>query len=159
MCAERKPIISECFFRKFIFSVFQGAFTFQGSMIDMPLLKQAQNIVTLATSIKEKWSGKWGSHQVGGTYTVGFLKTNHNTQGNLWACQIGTFLHLQFMLITITFVVVNALASESSKNELSSFWFQVYDFIVHECVIKCGLTTSQGAKIVGEDWLWGKVRS
>ncbi|XP_074185592.1 citramalyl-CoA lyase, mitochondrial isoform X2 [Rhinolophus sinicus] len=32
----------------------QGAFTFQGSMIDMPLLKQAQNIVTLATSIKQK---------------------------------------------------------------------------------------------------------
>uniref|UniRef100_A0A667FFG4 Citramalyl-CoA lyase n=1 Tax=Lynx canadensis TaxID=61383 RepID=A0A667FFG4_LYNCA len=32
----------------------KGAFTFQGSMIDMPLLKQAQNIVTLATSIKEK---------------------------------------------------------------------------------------------------------
>ncbi|XP_055398913.1 citramalyl-CoA lyase, mitochondrial isoform X1 [Bubalus kerabau] len=31
-----------------------GAFTFRGSMIDMPLLKQAQNIVTLATSIKEK---------------------------------------------------------------------------------------------------------
>uniref|UniRef100_G3QUG3 Citramalyl-CoA lyase, mitochondrial n=1 Tax=Gorilla gorilla gorilla TaxID=9595 RepID=G3QUG3_GORGO len=38
----------------FVFSVFQGAFTFQGSMIDMPLLKQAQNTVTLATSIKEK---------------------------------------------------------------------------------------------------------
>lgn len=32
----------------------KGAFTFQGSMIDMPLLKQAQNIVTLATAIKEK---------------------------------------------------------------------------------------------------------
>nr|KAF6460120.1 citramalyl-CoA lyase [Molossus molossus] len=32
----------------------KGAFTFQGSMIDMPLLKQAQNIVTLATSIKKK---------------------------------------------------------------------------------------------------------
>ncbi|XP_055965677.1 citramalyl-CoA lyase, mitochondrial [Sorex fumeus] len=32
----------------------KGAFTFQGSMIDMPLLKQAQNIVTLATFIKEK---------------------------------------------------------------------------------------------------------
>uniref|UniRef100_A0A2I3RKH6 Citramalyl-CoA lyase n=2 Tax=Pan troglodytes TaxID=9598 RepID=A0A2I3RKH6_PANTR len=32
----------------------KGAFTFQGSMIDMPLLKQAQNTVTLATSIKEK---------------------------------------------------------------------------------------------------------
>ncbi|MXQ89771.1 hypothetical protein E5288_WYG011585 [Bos mutus] len=32
----------------------KGAFTFRGSMIDMPLLKQAQNIVTLATSIKEK---------------------------------------------------------------------------------------------------------
>ncbi|XP_077926261.1 citramalyl-CoA lyase, mitochondrial isoform X4 [Halichoerus grypus] len=32
----------------------KGAFTFQGSMIDKPLLKQAQNIVTLATSIKEK---------------------------------------------------------------------------------------------------------
>ncbi|XP_044635692.1 citramalyl-CoA lyase, mitochondrial isoform X5 [Equus asinus] len=36
----------------------KGAFTFQGSMIDMPLLKQAQNIVTLATSIKEKSSVK-----------------------------------------------------------------------------------------------------
>ncbi|XP_055465677.1 citramalyl-CoA lyase, mitochondrial isoform X2 [Psammomys obesus] len=32
----------------------KGAFTFRGSMIDMPLLKQAQNTVTLATSIKEK---------------------------------------------------------------------------------------------------------
>ncbi|XP_040847474.1 citramalyl-CoA lyase, mitochondrial [Ochotona curzoniae] len=32
----------------------KGAFTFQGSMIDMPLLKQAQNIVTLATAVKEK---------------------------------------------------------------------------------------------------------
>ncbi|KAM3933560.1 LOW QUALITY PROTEIN: citramalyl-CoA lyase, mitochondrial [Leptodactylus fuscus] len=30
----------------------KGAFTFHGSMIDMPLLKQAQNIVTLATAIK-----------------------------------------------------------------------------------------------------------
>lgn len=66
---------------------------------------------------------------------MGCLKTNHNTQGDLCACQIGTFLHLQFMLITIIFVVVNALASESSKNELSSFWFQVQDFIVHESVI------------------------
>lgn len=43
------------------------------------------------------------------------------------------------MLIIIIFVVVNALASESSKNELSSFWFQVYDFIVHECVIDVDL--------------------
>ncbi|XP_051016957.1 citramalyl-CoA lyase, mitochondrial [Acomys russatus] len=32
----------------------KGAFTFRGIMIDMPLLKQAQNIVTLATSVKEK---------------------------------------------------------------------------------------------------------
>uniref|UniRef100_A0A8C3M4C2 Citramalyl-CoA lyase, mitochondrial n=1 Tax=Geospiza parvula TaxID=87175 RepID=A0A8C3M4C2_GEOPR len=32
----------------------KGAFTFRGSMIDMPLLKQAQNIVTLATAIKKK---------------------------------------------------------------------------------------------------------
>ncbi|XP_006851595.1 PREDICTED: citrate lyase subunit beta-like protein, mitochondrial [Chrysochloris asiatica] len=32
----------------------KGAFTFQGSMIDMPLLKQAQNIITLAIAIKEK---------------------------------------------------------------------------------------------------------
>ncbi|XP_048710150.2 citramalyl-CoA lyase, mitochondrial isoform X3 [Caretta caretta] len=32
----------------------KGTFTFQGSMIDMPLLKQAQNIVTLATAIKKK---------------------------------------------------------------------------------------------------------
>ncbi|XP_074839234.1 citramalyl-CoA lyase, mitochondrial isoform X2 [Carettochelys insculpta] len=31
----------------------KGAFTFHGSMIDMPLLKQAQNIVTLATAIKK----------------------------------------------------------------------------------------------------------
>uniref|UniRef100_UPI00398F5281 citramalyl-CoA lyase, mitochondrial isoform X1 n=2 Tax=Pristiophorus japonicus TaxID=55135 RepID=UPI00398F5281 len=31
----------------------KGAFTLHGSMIDMPSLKQAQNIVTLATSIKE----------------------------------------------------------------------------------------------------------
>uniref|UniRef100_A0A8V0XPS2 Citramalyl-CoA lyase, mitochondrial n=1 Tax=Gallus gallus TaxID=9031 RepID=A0A8V0XPS2_CHICK len=31
-----------------------GAFTFRGSMIDMPLLKQARNIVTLATAIKKK---------------------------------------------------------------------------------------------------------
>ncbi|XP_063809298.1 LOW QUALITY PROTEIN: citramalyl-CoA lyase, mitochondrial [Pseudophryne corroboree] len=30
----------------------KGAFTFHGSMIDMPLLKQAQNIVTLARAIK-----------------------------------------------------------------------------------------------------------
>lgn len=81
VCAERKPIISEHSFRKFVFSVFQGAFTFQGSMIDMPLLKQAQNIVTLATSIKEKWSVQCSSHQVGWTYTVGFLKTHRTTQG------------------------------------------------------------------------------
>ncbi|XP_064413716.1 citramalyl-CoA lyase, mitochondrial isoform X4 [Latimeria chalumnae] len=32
----------------------KGAFTFHGSMIDMPLLKQAQNVVTLATAIKGK---------------------------------------------------------------------------------------------------------
>ncbi|XP_066872805.1 citramalyl-CoA lyase, mitochondrial isoform X2 [Kogia breviceps] len=32
----------------------KGAFTFQGSVIDMPLLKQAQNTVRLAISIKEK---------------------------------------------------------------------------------------------------------
>uniref|UniRef100_A0A8D2Q1P5 Citramalyl-CoA lyase, mitochondrial n=1 Tax=Varanus komodoensis TaxID=61221 RepID=A0A8D2Q1P5_VARKO len=32
----------------------KGAFTFRGSMIDMPLLKQARNIVTLATAIKKK---------------------------------------------------------------------------------------------------------
>ncbi|KAJ6660895.1 hypothetical protein lerEdw1_017052, partial [Lerista edwardsae] len=44
----------EVFFKKLIFSVLQGAFTFRGSMIDMPLLKQAQNIVTLATAVKEK---------------------------------------------------------------------------------------------------------
>ena len=30
-------------------SVFQGAFTFRGNMIDMPLLKQAQNYVQLQT--------------------------------------------------------------------------------------------------------------
>lgn len=46
---ERKPSLS-----KSAFSILQGAFTFQGSMIDMPLLKQAQNIVTLATAVKEK---------------------------------------------------------------------------------------------------------
>ncbi|XP_030642701.1 citramalyl-CoA lyase, mitochondrial [Chanos chanos] len=32
----------------------KGAFTFQGSMIDMPLLKQAQNIITLASAIPQK---------------------------------------------------------------------------------------------------------
>uniref|UniRef100_A0A8D0CAX0 Citramalyl-CoA lyase, mitochondrial n=1 Tax=Salvator merianae TaxID=96440 RepID=A0A8D0CAX0_SALMN len=32
----------------------KGAFTFRGSMIDMPLLRQAQNTVTLATAIKKK---------------------------------------------------------------------------------------------------------
>ncbi|XP_048871090.1 citramalyl-CoA lyase, mitochondrial isoform X2 [Brienomyrus brachyistius] len=32
----------------------KGAFTFRGSMIDMPLLKQAQNIVTLATAVLNK---------------------------------------------------------------------------------------------------------
>lgn len=46
--------ISRGVLSKFIFSLFQGAFTFHGSMIDMPLLKQAQNIVTLATAIKKK---------------------------------------------------------------------------------------------------------
>lgn len=53
------------FFKKLIFSVLQGAFTFRGSMIDMPLLKQAQNIVTLATAIKKKWSVKWTFPQEG----------------------------------------------------------------------------------------------
>lgn len=53
-CAQKGNLSFEHSFGKFVFSVFQGAFTFQGSMIDMPLLKQAQNIVTLATSIKEK---------------------------------------------------------------------------------------------------------
>ncbi|KAL4635521.1 hypothetical protein GN956_G13391 [Arapaima gigas] len=32
----------------------KGAFTFRGSMIDMPLLKQAQNIVALAASVADK---------------------------------------------------------------------------------------------------------
>ncbi|MBN3307637.1 CLYBL protein, partial [Amia calva] len=32
----------------------KGAFTFHGSMIDMPSLKQAQNIVTLAAAIQDK---------------------------------------------------------------------------------------------------------
>ncbi|KAM9319989.1 citramalyl-CoA lyase, mitochondrial [Gastrophryne carolinensis] len=36
----------------------KGAFTFHGSMIDMPLLKQAQNIVTLASAIKNESSVK-----------------------------------------------------------------------------------------------------
>ncbi|XP_068124099.1 citramalyl-CoA lyase, mitochondrial [Hyperolius riggenbachi] len=36
----------------------KGAFTFHGSMIDMPLLKQAQNIVTLARAIKNESSVK-----------------------------------------------------------------------------------------------------
>ncbi|KAM4700390.1 citramalyl-CoA lyase, mitochondrial isoform 1-T1 [Discoglossus pictus] len=36
----------------------KGAFTFHGSMIDMPLLKQAQNIVTLARAIKKESSAK-----------------------------------------------------------------------------------------------------
>lgn len=84
-------------------------------MIDMPLLKQAQNIVTLATSIKEKWSVKLSSRHVGWTYALGFLKTDHNTQGNLLVCQIGTFLHLQFMLITFVVAVVISVATYSSK--------------------------------------------
>src|SRR4029434_9209699 len=32
----------------------QGAFTFRGSMIDMPSLKQAQNIVTLASAVQRE---------------------------------------------------------------------------------------------------------
>ncbi|XP_075446893.1 citramalyl-CoA lyase, mitochondrial isoform X2 [Ascaphus truei] len=36
----------------------KGAFTFHGCMIDMPLLKQAQNIVTLARAIKKESSVK-----------------------------------------------------------------------------------------------------
>ncbi|KAE8625892.1 hypothetical protein XENTR_v10006432 [Xenopus tropicalis] len=36
----------------------KGAFTFHGSMIDMPLLKQAQNIVTLARAIMKESSAK-----------------------------------------------------------------------------------------------------
>ncbi|XP_075054148.1 citramalyl-CoA lyase, mitochondrial [Mixophyes fleayi] len=36
----------------------KGAFTFHGSMIDMPLLKQAENIVTLARAIKNESSVK-----------------------------------------------------------------------------------------------------
>ncbi|XP_019956324.2 citramalyl-CoA lyase, mitochondrial isoform X1 [Paralichthys olivaceus] len=32
----------------------KGAFTFRGSMIDMPSLKQAQNIITLSTAVPEK---------------------------------------------------------------------------------------------------------
>lgn len=32
----------------------QGAFTFRGSMIDMPSVKQAQNIVTLSVAVPEK---------------------------------------------------------------------------------------------------------
>ena len=33
-------------------SVSQGAFTFRGSMIDMPLLRQAQNIVEIQNNVK-----------------------------------------------------------------------------------------------------------
>ncbi|XP_069493110.1 citramalyl-CoA lyase, mitochondrial isoform X2 [Ambystoma mexicanum] len=32
----------------------KGAFTFRGSMVDMPLLRQAQNLVTLATAIQRR---------------------------------------------------------------------------------------------------------
>lgn len=32
----------------------QGAFTFRGSMIDMPSVKQAQNIVALSVVVPEK---------------------------------------------------------------------------------------------------------
>lgn len=32
----------------------QGAFTFRGSMIDMPSVKQAQNILTLSVVVPEK---------------------------------------------------------------------------------------------------------
>ena len=37
---------------------FQGAFTFRGAMIDMPLLLQAQNIVDLVEVVKNKQQGK-----------------------------------------------------------------------------------------------------
>lgn len=32
---------------------FQGAFTYRGSMIDMPTMKQAQNIIDLINSVKK----------------------------------------------------------------------------------------------------------
>lgn len=36
-----------------VIDLFQGAFTFRGSMIDMPLLLQAKNIVQLSESIHQ----------------------------------------------------------------------------------------------------------
>lgn len=75
---DKLTVISRGPLRKFIFSLFQGAFTFHGSMIDMPLLKQAQNIVTLATAIKKKWAGKWSSHHGA---PVAVLKDDYNTWG------------------------------------------------------------------------------
>ena len=139
MCAERKPVISAHSFRKFVFSVFQGAFTFRGSMIDMPLLKQAQNIVTLATSIKEKWSAKRSSHQVGRTYTVVCLKDKPLYSRQLlsmldWSLSLFTVhVNHKFCVVFFFFGYLTG-ASYSSKNELSSFWFQVCDFTVHGCV-------------------------
>lgn len=81
MCLQRTRYANYSFqrcLRKFIFSLFQGAFTFRGSMIDMPLLKQAQNIVTLATAIKKKWAGKWSSRHGA---PVAVLKDDYNTWG------------------------------------------------------------------------------
>lgn len=75
---DKLTMISRGPLRKFKFSLFQGAFTFHGSMIDMPLLKQAQNIVTLATAIKKKWAGKWSSRHGA---PVAVLKDDYNTWG------------------------------------------------------------------------------
>lgn len=45
----------QCFYLLcFVLCFFQGAFTYHGSMIDMPSLKQAQNIVTLASAVMAK---------------------------------------------------------------------------------------------------------
>ncbi len=45
-----------CYSTIVLFSSPQGAFTFHGSMIDMPSLKQAQNIVTMASTVQGKWA-------------------------------------------------------------------------------------------------------
>lgn len=45
-----RQIFWKCYF------FFQGAFTFRGNMIDMPLLLQAKNIVQLAEAVKVTWA-------------------------------------------------------------------------------------------------------
>lgn len=45
---DRKGIKILTYNYVFYFYLFQGAFTYRGSMIDMPTMKQAQNIMKLA---------------------------------------------------------------------------------------------------------------